>query len=319
MPSLRTRHIAFAAILLSAPLLMGAQRIEAPLARADAHDRMAAVPTFRSESELVVVHVTVRDGAAPVDDLPREAFRLFDNSRPQTVSVFAHQDDPITIGLIIDVSGSMEALRARLSYAAAKFADTGRPDDELFAIVVGDRPHAVLPPDAPFTSDPHTLRTAIARAQHPGGLTALYDAIAAGLEYLERGSHARRALVVLSDGLDNASGITFEQVMMHTQASNAAVHAVGLVDPISLSRDPGHLRRLARATGGEAHFPTTNAAAIEALEAIGREIRSAYALGFVPTGSTHDGALHRLDVKVQSPGGRRLHVRAREGYLAGTR
>ncbi len=314
MTTLRTRatHLLCAAALLSMPLVPAAQRLDPSPPSAQ------ATPLFRSESELVVAHVTVRDGNGVwVRGLPSSAFQVFENGRPQDISLFATQDEPATIGLIIDVSGSMAANRARLAYTTSRFADTGNAQDEVFAIVVGDAPRPVLPADAPFTSDPQTLRAAIARAQHPGGLTALYDAVSDGLAYLERGTHARRVLVVVSDGIDNASRLTFDQTMQRAMASNAVVYAVGLVDPISRVRDPGHLKRLARATGGEAFFPPDNQAVTGALETVAQEIRQAYVLGFVPHASPHDGTHHRLKVSVAAPDGRRLQVRTRQMYLAG--
>lgn len=309
------RPFVLAALALAAPVVLGAQQAAAPAGTTSP----LQAPLFRSESELVVVHATVRDGrGAHVNGLPPQAFSILENGRPQSISVFGRPDEPVTIGLIVDVSGSMDSQRHRLAYAASSFAGTGNPDDEIFAIVVADTPLAVLPSGSPFTSDPAVLRAAIAQAHRPGGLTALYDAIGYGLEYLERGTHARRALVVISDGIDNASRVGFEETLRRTQASNAAIYALGLVDPISLARDPGHLRRLARATGGEAYFPPTNIAAVDVLGSIAREIRSAYALGFVPSGSLHDGRHHRLEVAVRAPDGRSLKVRAREGYLAGS-
>lgn len=312
------QRVAFVLILAAAPWLMGAQRISAPTVP-QAPAPTTPAPLFKSGTELVVVHATVRDReGAHVSGLPESAFRVFENGVPRPISVFARPDEPVTIGLIIDVSGSMERLRERLAYAASRFADTGSRDDEVFAVVVGDDPVPVLPPDAPFTADPQVLRTAIADAHRPGGMTALHDAIIYGLDYLSRGTHARRALIVISDGIDNSSRADFDEVLRHTLASNAALYAVGLVDPISLIRDPGHLRKLARATGGEAYFPATNADVGGALDAIARDVHSAYALGFAPTGSPHDGKGHRVSVSVHSPDGRSLKVRARERYIAGS-
>lgn len=173
----------------------------------------------------------------------------------------------------------------------------------------------MLPADAPSTSDPHALRAAIEQAQHPGGLTALYDAVAGELAYLERGTHARRALVIVSDGIDNASRLTFAETMQRAMASNAVIYAVGLVDPISRSRDPGHLKTLARATGGEAFFPPSNQAVAGTLEAVAQDIRPAYTLGFLPESSPHDGTHHRLTVSVTAPDGRRLQVRTPEAFV----
>ncbi|MFN7915313.1 MAG: VWA domain-containing protein [Vicinamibacterales bacterium] len=303
-------------VLLAMPFLMGAQRLDAPVTQPP--DPGAGTPTFRSQADLVVVHATVRDDRGRhVSGLPQQAFRVFENGVARPISVFGNQHEPVTLGLVLDVSGSMEPMRERLAYAASAFAGAGRTDDEVFAIIVGDRPVHVLPDSVPFTSDPQALRTAIVQAHRPGGMTALYDAVAAGLEHLERGSHARRALVVISDGIDNASHIRFDDALQRALASNAAIYAVGLVDPVALTRDPGHLRRLARATGGDAYFPSTNIAAFSSLRQIADDIHQSYALGFTPAGTTASGARHRLDVSVRTADGGTLKVRAREGYVAG--
>lgn len=297
-----------------APMLTPGQTIDAPASSTAASGDQA--PLFRSHSELVVVHATVRDRHGKyVSGLTPQAFRVFENGEPRPVSVFSGHYEPVTLGLILDVSGSMTRTRERLAYAASAFAGTGSPDDELFAIVVGDRPVPVLPPDAPFTSDAHVLRTAIARAHRPGGMTALYSAIAEGLDQLARGSNSRRALVVISDGLDNASRITFDDTLRRAQVSNAALYAVGLADPASLLRDPGHLRKLTRATGGEAYFPDDNAAALDSLQHIAADIHQSYTLGFVPSANTKNGGRSRLDVRVQTADGERLTVRAREEFV----
>lgn len=274
-------------------------------------------PSFKSESELVVVHATVRDGhGRHVTNLTPEAFQLFEDDRPQPISVFMRHDDPVTIGLILDVSGSMVASRNRLLYAASQFAHGGHPDDEVFALLVGDRTRAVLPPEAPFTGDPAVLHEAIARTLTPGGRTALHDAIREGLDYLSRGSHARRALVVLSDGIDNASNTTFDDVLLRAQASNAAIYAIGLADPVHMERHTRHLKRLAGVSGGVAYFPDSHAETFDAMDAVAREIRSSYALGFAPRNVLHDGSYHRLRVVATLPGGRHLDVRTRGGYTA---
>lgn len=302
-----------AAALLCGPLLL----VQTGQAQAPRRAAAAPPPTFRSAAELVVLHVTVRDRRGEyVQGLDQEAFQVFENDRPRAISAFTQGDDPVTIGLVIDASGSMQTSRSRLAFAASQFAHAGRPSDEIFALIVGDTTRAVLPEHASFTSDPSVLHAALAQAFRPSGRTALYDAIDAGLDYLARGTHERRALVVLSDGLDNASQATFDDILMRTQASNAAVYAIVLADPVQIRRDPGHLKKLARASGGDAYFPQDHADAYRAMEQVARQIRSAYALGFVPAGA-HDGRYHRLRVSVTPPDGRRLEVRAREGYLAG--
>lgn len=312
------RRLITVVVLAAAPFLMGAQRVDAPLMPPQPVVSAPDHPTFRSQADLVVVHATVRDGNGHhVSGLPQQAFRVLENGSPRPISVFSGQHEPVTLGLVLDVSGSMEPMRERLAYAASAFASAGRTDDEIFAIVVGDRPMLVLPEETPFTSDPHVLRTAIVQAHRPGGMTALYDAVSLGLDHLALGSHGRRALVVISDGIDNASRIRFDDARQRALASNAAIYAVGLVDPIALTRDPGHLRTLARATGGEAYFPATNSEAFRSLTQIADDIHNSYALGFTPIAAAVPGAQHRLEVAVRGSDGTKLKVRAREGYVAG--
>ena len=299
-------------LLALAPILTPAQTVDAP-----AHGAATPAdgpPVFRAQSELVVVHATVRDKhGRHVSGLTEQAFRVFENGAPRPVSVFSGQHEPVTLGLILDVSGSMTRTRERLAYAASVFAGTGSPNDELFAIVVGDRPVSVLPPDAPFTSDPHVLRLAIARAHRPGGMTALYSAVAQGLDQLAKGSHPRRALVIISDGIDNASPLTFDDTLRRARVSNAALYAVGLADPSAVTRDPGHLRVLTRASGGDAYFPDDNTAALESLQRIADDIHQSYTLGFVPTNASNT-ARHRLHVRATAADGRPLTVRTRDEY-----
>lgn len=276
-----------------------------------------AVPAFSSRTDLVVMHAVVRDRhGTPREGLPQSAFRLFEDGRAREVSLFAHQEEPVTVGVVLDASGSMLGNRARLAYATGRFAAHGHADDEVFALTVGDRVRSVLPPEQPFTSDAAVLQQALMRKLGSRGRTALWDGVAEGLRHLARGSHTRRALVVLTDGHDNHSRTTFDEVLLQTQASNAAVYVIGLVDRLEFDRRPKTLRKLAESSGGAAFFPESHNDAERALEDIAREIRSAYTLGFAP-GSGRDGVYHHLQVQVTDPDGHRLDVRTRAGYLAG--
>jgi VWFA-related protein len=210
----------------------------------------------------------------------------------------------------------MLANRARLAYAVGRFADTGRPDDEVFALVVGDHVTPVLPPEQPFTSDPDVLRRAVFGALGSLGRTAIWDGVLEGLTYLERGAHTRRALVVISDGQDNASQASFEEVLSRVRSSSAAVYTMGLIDPIEVTRRPRSLRTIAQSSGGEAYFPQTHQAAMVALETIARQIHSAYTLGFTPAARDRDGRYHKLAVRVRGTAGQSFDAQSRAGYLA---
>ena len=274
-------------------------------------------PVFSTGSDLVVVHATVKDrGGAYVTGLTRDAFAILEDGRPQNAQLFTSEDAPVTVGLLIDSSGSMQPNRDRVIAAAAAFAEASHPNDELFALAFNESVNAALPPTAPFTSDVAVLQHALTNTIRAYGRTALFDAIAAGLDYLGRGRHQRRVLVIVSDGGDNASHITFEEVVTKTQASNAVIYTVALVDPVERDTNPRLLRRIAQANGGEAFAPSNADDITDVLRHIARDIRHTYTLGYVSTNSARDGAFRQIRLSVQSPDRRRLIVRTRSGYLA---
>src|SRR5882672_8092933 len=165
---------------------------------------LAQQTSFRSEARLVVLHVTVENGhGEPVTNLEKSAFAVYENGARQPISVFRRDDVPVSMGLLIDNSGSMRSRRADVESAALALARASNPDDEMFVLNFADHPRI----DVPFTSDRHVLETQIARVDSIGG-TALRDAIQLGEEYVQRGTRDRRVLVVVSDGVDNTSTAT---------------------------------------------------------------------------------------------------------------
>lgn len=275
-------------------------------------------PIFTSRAELVVVHVTVKDRrGAYVTGLPQEAFRLLEDGALQRIDFFTGEDSPVTVGFLVDSSGSMREGRERVITAATAFAEASNPDDELFALAFHEQVRAALPPSMPFTSHAVEFQTALAAAMGAHGRTALYDAVSHGLSYVAKGHHPRRVLVVVADGGDNASTNTFEHVLAEAQASNAAIYTVGIIDPIEREADPGRLKRLARATGGESFFPRHVNDVDDVLQKIADDIRHSYTLGYVSSNAARDGQFRRIHVDVTNPAGRSLRVRARDGYRAG--
>lgn len=275
-------------------------------------------PTFSSQAELVVLHVTVKDHKGGYrTDLSQGAFTVFDDGAPRPIGAFSSVDSPATVGLIIDSSGSMWEGRHQVLAAAKAFAEASHPQDDLFGLTFTETVRSVLPPATPFTSDAEVLRTALARGVRAHGRTALYDAVARGLDYVERGRHPRRVLVLVADGGDNASQMTFEGVLRRAQASNAAIYAVGVVDPADPRPNRGRLRELARATGGDAFFPREVDEVTDVLQHIAKEIRHTYTIGFPPADGPDNGAFHRIRVDVRTPDGRDMTVRTRQGYRPG--
>ncbi len=285
--------------------------------RAHVHGQDA--PTFSASSELVVLHVTVRDKkGAYVGGLRQDAFNVIEDGRAQTVSHFTDADTPATIGLLIDSSGSMYQHRPLTIAGATAFANSSHPDDEIFAIAFNEYITPVLPKAAPFTNDGTTLRGALERNINSRGRTALYDAIAGGVDYLAAGTRERKVLVLLSDGGDNASRTTQDEAVHKAQASNAVIYTIGLLEPDSRDANPGLLKSLSYASGGEFYRPRGSGGITGALDTIGRDIRHTYTIGYVSTNPARDGAFRSVRVIVTAPPGRPLVVRSRTGYRAAT-
>ena len=286
------------------------------------YNRLAAVstqlppqPAFRTISELVVLHVVVKDRkGAYVAGLQAEDFTILEDGRRQTIQFFGSQDTPVTVGLLIDNSGSMLPVRDRVIAAAGAFVQTSNPADEIFALVFNEVVRTALPPGAPFTNNPEVLREALRARISARGRTAVHDAILAGLAYLTKGTHQRQVLIVVSDGGDNASAASFDQVLAKIQMSNTVVYAIGLIDALDRDANPGRLKRLAEASGGEVSLPSDMSGVESAMRGIAQDIRSAYTISYVPTNTAHDGRFRRVRVMVRGPERGDLRVRTRQGY-----
>lgn len=269
---------------------------------------------FSSAVDAVTLNVRVTHSGNYVGDLAQSAFTVLEDGRPQEIAFFASQNTPATVGLIVDSSISMHALRDTLVEGATAFAAAATPGDEFFAIAFNEERWPALPPRQPFTTDANVLRDALNTAIRPRGRTGLYDAIGAGLRYAARGTLSRRVLVVISDGGDNASTATLSQIVAETRASNVVLYGVALVDPLDNGARPDVLKQLARQTGGDAFTPRNADEIRRALERIARDIRHTYTLAYVPSGSA-DGVFHEIRVLVTPPDRQRVSVSTREGYL----
>jgi VWFA-related protein len=295
------RHIP----VLAAVVMLGATSIVA----------QREAPHFSARSDLVVLNAAVTDGRGHfVGGLPADAFRVFDDGRPQDVSFFAEQDAPATLGILIDGSGSMVEKKDRVVAAITTFALASHPDDQFLPLVFNERVMAVLPPDRRFTDDPMELSAALTRNLNAYGRTAFHDALAAALDGLTSSRHERRALVVLSDGGDNASHRTFDEVLAKVQASNVVIYTVALLDPLNRDQNPKALRRLAEATGGLAFEPKRVSAVGAVLGTIAADIRSRYTLAYAPPDGADSGRLRHIRVLAQAPDHGKLKVRTRTGY-----
>ena len=269
--------------------------------------------TFSSSADLVVLHVTVVDRKAGfVAGLPREAFTVYENGRPQRLAFFRNEDSPVTVGLVIDSSSSMARKRDAALAAGLAFAQSSHPEDQFFTVHFNERVWFGLPPSQPFTRDLAAFRGALQRTE-ARGRTAFFDALALGLAHVERGDAQKKVLIVLSDGGDNASTRRFADVLDAARRSDTVIYTIGMADQYDDDADPGALKELARATGAEAYFPKDTRDLTRLLEQIARDIRSGYTLGY--TAESRAPGFQEVRVDVAAPDNRPLSVRARSGYM----
>lgn len=271
--------------------------------------------SFKSDSaELVVLPVTVTDKQGRlIPDLTPDRFTVYDNGRKQAVALFSNEDTPVTVGLVIDNSGSMGRKLGEVVAAALAFAKVSNPHDELFTLDFNDDVSDANPGRTLFADDVEALRVSLS-ALVPEGRTALYDALVAGLNRIEEGSRARKVLILLSDGGDNASTATLDQVLARARASNVTIYTIGLFDPDDPDSNPGVLKEIAQTTGGQRFLPRSPGPLLTDCEQIAREIRSGYTIGYAPP--DRDGRYHRVRVEVDRGDGPKIVTRTRPGYFA---
>jgi VWFA-related protein len=270
---------------------------------------------IRTNVDLVVLHATVRDHkGTPVSGLGKEDFQVFEDKVPQQIESFSHEDLPVTVGLVIDSSGSMRPKRANVISAAMGFVRSSNPADQIFVVNFNEHVSLGLPANLPFTNNEAQLETALFR-HNITGMTALYDAITLSIEQLRQGKWDKKVLIVVSDGGDNASVRNLAQVLSLVNQSNALIYTVGIYDESDEDRNPRVLKELSRASGGEAFFPRDLQEILPICEKIAHDIRNQYTITFAPANKKQDGAYRKIDVKArETVGGGRLSVSTRAGY-----
>ena len=283
--------------------------------------------TISTKVDLVVLPATVVDKKGRrINDLTEGDFQVYENSVPQKLSVFSHADIPVTMGIVIDDSGSMKEKRPAVNAAALAFVETSNPQDQAFIVNFNDVYYLDTPGD--FAANIEDLRSALSKIDSRGG-TALYDALYASLDHLRLGNRDKKTLLVITDGEDNASRYTFPELLKYAQQSNAVIYAIGLLGDESgqtglfkvHSGGDRHakkaLEQLAQATGGEAYFPATLSEVDPTCRQIAHEIRNQYTLGYYPTNKAADGSYRMVRVEGFEHGTRKkLIVRTKPGYYA---
>jgi len=271
-----------------------------------------------THTDLVTLTVTVTDAFGRfVTGLNQKAFTVTDEKVPQEITFFSDEDAPVSLGIVFDVSGSMggdKIMRAR--EALAKFVETSHSRDEYFLIGFNNRAQLLLSQ----TRDSDALLQKLTFVQ-THGQTALYDAVYLGVNKVTRGTHTKKAILLISDGQDNSSRYTFSELRRQLKESDVIIYAVGIVsgsDDSTLGyTGRAILEELAGVSGGKAFFPSTSAEMNDTFERIALELRTQYSIGYRPSNFANDGKWHKIKIKVQPPRGfPRLFVRGREGYFA---
>jgi Ca-activated chloride channel family protein len=268
------------------------------------------------KAELVVLPVRVTNANGDfVSGLGLHDFQVYEDGRLQNLTLFQQEDTPVAVGLVVDHSRSMGPKLAEVSTAIVSFAQLSNPKDEMFVVDFNDKVSLELPGGNPFTHNSIELEEAVA-AVSANGQTALYDAVNEGLNHLQLSRADKKALIIVSDGGDNASQHTYSEVLALAERSQAVIYSIGLIDPTSAEANPGLLRRLCKDSGGIAFFPEASESVANISAQIARDLREQYTLGFMPEKKNTSDAFHRVRVKVMGPGGGKISVRTRSGYFS---
>ena len=271
------------------------------------------------EVNLVVLHTSVIDDHGKfVDDLGKDNFRVSEDKTQQNLSLFKREDIPVTMGLVIDNSGSMVKMRPRVNEAALTLVQASNPQDEAFVVNFNDDFYLDL--DKDFTNSIPELKEALERIDARGS-TALYDAIIGSLDHLKKGSKDKKVLLVVTDGDDTDSRNSLEKTIREIQRSSAVIYTIGLVDSDSKKSDRKKARKalsdIAAASGGLAFFPENIEEVHSICEQVAHDIRHQYTLGYYPSNTAKDGSFRAVHVDVIPPRGKgKLIARTRNGYFA---
>jgi VWFA-related protein len=273
---------------------------------------------FRSDTRLVVCHTTVVDkNGHLVTNLPKEAFTVLEDGKPQEIKIFRREDIPVSLGLIVDNSGSMRDKRHKVEAANLALIKDSNPDDEVFVVNFNDEAFLDLPHNKDFTNDIKELEEALTRVDSRGG-TAMRDALRMSIDHLKEKAHKdKKALVIVTDGNDNSSVINIENLVRAAQQSEVLVYGVGLLGEEERregQRAQRALKSLAEATGGEVFFPKELAEVDKIAHQVARDIRNQYTIEYSPSNTAMDGQYRKIEIRVNAPGN--LKVRTRSGYYA---
>ena len=273
---------------------------------------------IKLDVNLVVLHTSVFDDRGKfVEGLTESNFRVYEDKVEQKLSIFKREDIPVSMGLVIDNSGSMRDKRPRVNEAAITLVQSSNPQDEAFVVNFNDDYYLDL--DKDFTNSVPELKEALERIDARGS-TALYDAIIGSLDHLKKGNKEKKVLLIVTDGEDNTSRNTLEKTVREIQKTDTVIYTIGLLGQESKKSAKTARRALisiAQASGGVAYFPE-NVEDVHAIcEQVAHDIRHQYTLAYYPSNSARDGTFRSVHVDVIPPRGHgKLVARTRNGYYA---
>jgi VWFA-related protein len=274
--------------------------------------------TLRENAYEVRLNASVIDATgAPVQNLPQDAFHVYEDGVLQTIVGFRHEDVPVSLGVLIDSSGSMYDKRAAVDAASLDLVKLSNPEDEAFLVDFSSEAYI----DQDFTNSIAKLQQGLAYIKSSGG-TALYDAVIASADYLAKNAkHSKQVLLIVTDGDDNASSATLEQTIRRVQdLDGPAIYCIGLLFGEDVNHSEARhsrevLTELAEQTGGEAYFPHALKDVDEITHEVAADIRSQYTIEYRSSKSPSLGGYRQIHVEAKEKGYRGLQVRTRSGYF----
>lgn len=337
MPAVRDvlkfpRNVLFLVLLLSTPSMFSQtsvndvhvvpRQITASAGGASSLNLMggSGLHVIRTDARLVLVPVSVTDGMQRfVTGLNRDNFEVFEGAKPQTIQNFSSEDVPISLGIILDVSGSMGDKMERVREAVNQFCEAANPQDQFFLVTFSEEPRIAVD----FTSDPEDIKKELVFTQ-PKGRTSLLDAIHMGLRNMKHARYGRKALLIISDGGDNHSRYGERAIKSMAKETDVMIYSIGVFDRYVTTPEelqgPGLLSEIAEPTGGRA-FTIENPNMMPSVARhIGLELRNQYVLAYRPQEPPHNGKWRKIRVRLRLP--RKfpfLQAHARSGYYASER
>ena len=270
---------------------------------------------YRSQVNEVILPVIVTDTRRHiVTNLEKTNFQVYEDGQPQTIVRFSREDVPVSIGIVVDNSGSMRTKRAAVTKAVLNLIQASNPQDEVFVVNFNDDPYL----DQDFTNQIGPLREALDRVDSRGG-TALYDAVIASADHLAKGAKKeKKVLLVITDGVDNESRESLESAIRKVQDDQGPIiYTIGILgDEPGIKRAKRALQSLSDQTAGVAFFPKDLAEVDEISQEVARDIRNQYSITYKPTNPRSNGGYRKVRVEARAQGYKDLQARTRDGYFA---